>query len=70
MCCVLPVKRHVASFAESNDKASTTAGEERDTSAVRQLLGIKDAGETTNIWKIRLQLTKPVTWAPLIWGKF
>lgn len=21
-----------------------------------------------NKWKIRLQLTKPVTWAPLIWG--
>ena len=21
-----------------------------------------------NIWKIRLQLTKPVTWVPLIWG--
>ncbi|KAH9607912.1 hypothetical protein KSS87_001004 [Heliosperma pusillum] len=22
----------------------------------------------SNIWKIRLQLTKPVTWPPLIWG--
>lgn len=21
-----------------------------------------------NKWKIRLQLTKPVTWPPLIWG--
>lgn len=21
-----------------------------------------------NIWKIRLQLTKPVTWPPLVWG--
>ncbi|NCJ07834.1 chlorophyll synthase ChlG [Synechococcales cyanobacterium C] len=35
----------------------------------RQLLGMKgaQAGET-NIWKIRLQLMKPITWIPLIWG--
>jgi chlorophyll synthase len=35
---------------------------------VRQLLGVKGASETTDIWKIRLQLTKPVTWVPLVWG--
>jgi len=34
----------------------------------RQLMGIKGGGETTDIWKIRLQLCKPVTWIPLIWG--
>ncbi|MGV2827441.1 chlorophyll synthase ChlG [Myxosarcina sp. GI1(2024)] len=35
----------------------------------RQLLGIRGAaaGETS-IWKIRLQLMKPITWVPLIWG--
>ena len=35
----------------------------------RQLLGMKGAqsGETS-IWKIRLQLMKPITWIPLIWG--
>lgn len=33
-----------------------------------QLLGIRGAGAETNKWKIRLQLTKPVTWVPLIWG--
>ncbi len=35
-----------------------------------QLLGMKGAdGELeTDVWKIRLQLTKPVTWIPLIWG--
>jgi len=35
----------------------------------RQMLGMKGAspGET-NIWKIRLQLMKPITWIPLIWG--
>jgi chlorophyll synthase len=37
-------------------------------SAARQLLGMKGASGTTNIWKIRLQLMKPVTWIPLIWG--
>mmetsp|Transcript_13281 Transcript_13281/g.15641 ORF Transcript_13281/g.15641 Transcript_13281/m.15641 type:complete len:425 (+) Transcript_13281:88-1362(+) len=35
---------------------------------VRQLIGMKGASGTTNIWKIRLQLTKPVTWIPLVWG--
>lgn len=36
---------------------------------VRQLLGVKGASsDTTDIWKIRLQLTKPVTWIPLVWG--
>tara|TARA_Y100001968_G_C19415276_1_gene748652 strand:- start:913 stop:1866 length:954 start_codon:yes stop_codon:yes gene_type:complete len=37
-------------------------------SDARQLLGIKGASETTNIWKLRLQLMKPITWIPLIWG--
>ena len=36
--------------------------------AARQLLGMKGAEETTTLWKIRLQLMKPVTWIPLIWG--
>ena len=38
-------------------------------SAARQLLGMKgaDTGDT-NIWKIHLQLMKPITWVPLIWG--
>ena len=34
----------------------------------RQLLGMKGASGSTDIWKIRLQLMKPVTWVPLIWG--
>lgn len=51
---------------ESN--ASTDASTERSAKA-RQLLGMKGAqpGES-NIWKIRLQLMKPITWIPLIWG--
>ncbi len=37
-------------------------------SDTRQLLGIKGGSETTNIWKLRLQLMKPITWIPLLWG--
>ena len=37
-------------------------------SKARQLLGMKGAAETTSIWKIRLQLMKPITWIPLMWG--
>ncbi|HEY9824316.1 MAG TPA: chlorophyll synthase ChlG [Stenomitos sp.] len=38
-------------------------------STARQLLGMKGAKSGgTNIWKIRLQLMKPITWIPLIWG--
>ena len=37
-------------------------------SDARQLLGIKGASGTDNIWKLRLQLMKPITWIPLLWG--
>ncbi|MDJ0845003.1 chlorophyll synthase ChlG [Crocosphaera sp.] len=47
------------SSSKINEKSSKT----------RQLLGMKgaNAGETS-IWKLRLQLMKPITWIPLIWG--
>ncbi|KAK1271841.1 hypothetical protein QJS04_geneDACA006081 [Acorus gramineus] len=45
------------------DKAPASGG-----SSFNQLLGIKGAKQETNKWKIRLQLTKPVTWPPLVWG--
>lgn len=47
----------------ASDKAPARNG-----SGFNQLLGIKDAARETNKWKIRLQLTKPVTWPPLVWG--
>jgi len=34
----------------------------------KQLLGIKGASESSSIWKHRIQLMKPITWIPLIWG--
>lgn len=49
--------------AQVPDKAPSKEG-----SNFNQLLGIKGAAQETNKWKVRLQLTKPVTWPPLIWG--
>lgn len=47
----------------------TTAADEEQGSKARQLLGMKGAASgETSIWKIRLQLMKPITWIPLIWG--
>ena len=52
-----------ASNSDAPAKASETSGD-----GVRQLLGMKGASESTNKWRVRLQLMKPVTWVPLIWG--
>lgn len=51
------------------ESQSTAASPSEEGSQARQLLGMKGAkaGETS-IWKIRLQLMKPITWIPLIWG--
>jgi chlorophyll synthase len=51
------------------DQATTEIAPESQGDRARQLLGMKGAktGETS-IWKIRLQLMKPITWIPLIWG--
>ncbi len=51
----------------SGEQAREQTGEQG--SKARQMLGMKgaQAGETS-IWKIRLQLMKPITWIPLIWG--
>jgi chlorophyll/bacteriochlorophyll a synthase len=47
----------------------SNASEVERSAKTRQLLGMKGAapGETS-LWKIRLQLMKPITWIPLIWG--
>ncbi|AKG21726.1 chlorophyll synthase ChlG [Calothrix sp. 336/3] len=51
----------------SDTKDTPTPSE--NTAKTRQLLGMKGAapGETS-VWKIHLQLMKPITWIPLIWG--
>jgi chlorophyll/bacteriochlorophyll a synthase len=48
--------------------APLQANKEESDGAVRQLLGLKGASASDDIFKIRLQLMKPVTWIPLIWG--
>eukprot|EP01040_Poterioochromonas_malhamensis_P002093 gene2093-2232_t len=50
------------------NRVASKAPVDNSDQAARQLMGIKGASETKNIWAIRLQLTKPVTWIPLIWG--
>jgi chlorophyll synthase len=54
--------------AQENLEAAGDVSDERN-AKTRQLLGMKGAqtGETS-IWKIRLQLMKPITWIPLMWG--
>jgi len=51
---------------QAQEKPEDTFTDEKG--GLKQLLGIRGASETDDIWKIRLQLTKPVTWIPLIWG--
>jgi chlorophyll synthase len=57
----------MANVPPSDSTTTETPGDR--TAKTRQLLGMKGAatGETS-IWKIRLQLMKPITWIPLIWG--
>jgi len=56
--------------AESSAQAPEAgAGTEKSTAQLRQVLGMRgaDTGDRS-IWKIRLQLMKPITWIPLMWG--
>jgi chlorophyll/bacteriochlorophyll a synthase len=42
--------------------------EETQNSTTRQVLGMKGATAGGSVWQVRLQLMKPITWIPLIWG--
>ena len=54
---------------QSENPQATPLEETKRGSKTRQLLGMKGAQQgESNIWKIRLQLMKPITWVPLIWG--
>jgi chlorophyll/bacteriochlorophyll a synthase len=55
---------------ESLDPTLVESGQASDRNAqARQLLGMKGAqAGATNLWRVRLQLMKPITWIPLIWG--
>lgn len=59
----------MSNLSPSDSTTPTPETPDDRTAKTRQLLGMKGAapGETS-IWKIRLQLMKPITWIPLIWG--
>lgn len=58
----------VAGVVPDGLAASVLPADNRNAQA-RQLLGMKGAQQgETSLWKIRLQLMKPITWIPLIWG--
>lgn len=59
----------VKSALEVNRQPETAAIKADRSGRTRQLLGMRGAtpGETS-IWRIRLQLMKPITWIPLMWG--
>lgn len=60
---------HPSSVPVNDAPDPTAIAPEARGNAARQMLGMKGAktGETS-VWKIRLQLMKPITWIPLIWG--
>ncbi len=65
----LPNDPVVDSAAKLADLASDGAVVADRNAQMRQMLGMKGAQTgDTSIWKIRLQLMKPITWIPLIWG--
>ncbi|HTL88697.1 MAG TPA: chlorophyll synthase ChlG, partial [Leptolyngbya sp.] len=52
----------------TTDSQESVSPEDRS-AKTRQLLGMKGADvKGASIWKIRLQLMKPITWIPLMWG--
>lgn len=59
-----------AKEGEGTEAAPAPATSDGDENAdLKQLLGMKGASvEKEDKWKVRLQLTKPVTWVPLMWG--
>jgi len=53
---------------ENKDYTKVNLDREDKGSKARQMLGMKGASQAKSIWQIRLQLMKPITWIPLIWG--
>lgn len=51
-----------------NKQTTPKKNAEAENSGVRQMMGMKGAALETDKFKIRVQLCKPVTWIPLIWG--
>ncbi|CAE7894296.1 CHLG [Symbiodinium microadriaticum] len=66
----LPFAMLAVLAARSQSRHRSTRRAEEKKGSLQQLLGMKGASETDDepLWKIRLQLCKPVTWPPLIFG--
>ena len=64
------LSRRTILLKAAKDEDQQQQQEKEDKSGnIKQLLGMKDASvEKEDKWKVRLQLMKPVTWVPLIWG--
>eukprot|EP01023_Acetabularia_acetabulum_P014411 TRINITY_DN17055_c0_g2_i2.p1 TRINITY_DN17055_c0_g2~~TRINITY_DN17055_c0_g2_i2.p1 ORF type:complete len:413 (+),score=43.38 TRINITY_DN17055_c0_g2_i2:72-1241(+) len=62
------IKCQETESSTESEKVATEDLQNSNGNSTAQLLGMKGAAQETDIWKIRLQLTKPVTWAPLLWG--
>ena len=54
---------------EQQNQPSPETQNNNRSAQTRQMLGMRGADyKETSIWKIRLQLMKPITWVPLVWG--
>ena len=62
------ISKSALEAGESENQKRVNAEADDGSGGVRQLLGLRGASGTEDKWKIRLQLTKPVTWIPLVWG--
>lgn len=69
ICAFVSISARRVALRRSRAVGTRRAAEQEDGS-VKQLLGMKGAGSTEDepLWKIRLQLCKPVTWPPLLFG--
>jgi len=65
---VAPLGRAKSMPRAASLRMQENPGNEEENSGIRQLLGVRGGKQTTDKWAIRVQLTKPVTWVPLIWG--
>lgn len=64
----VPSRRGIVIRATTENERNGEGGPVSKYSSLNQLLGIRGAAQEKDKWKIHLQLTKPVTWPPLVWG--
>lgn len=61
--------QEIDSAAGGPEIAATAESGSASSKRMRQLLGIRGAEvDERSIWQLHLQLMKPVTWIPLVWG--